>query len=170
MDDDSKILDSLEDLIKLDFDAIEAYEAAVKRVDDESLRNRLVEFMRDHERHTVNLGDEVRRLGGTPPTGPGMMRMLTEGSVLLGAMLEDRGVLKAMSKNEAVTNRAYEKALQAMGNHSARQVVEQNREDERRHKAWIDHQLEMRGGEPIDPGAIQTGRHQDTKGRASDLR
>ena len=153
----SKVCDALNDLIKLDFDAIEAYEAAIKRTDDETIRNRLMEFLQDHQRHTQNLGQEVRKLGGVPATGPGMMRMLTEGSVVMGALMEDRGVLKAMSKNEAVTNRAYEKALESIGNQPARTVVQQNREDERRHKAWIDHQLEALGGEPIDPGAIQTG-------------
>ena len=168
--DRERVCDLLNDLIKLDYDAIEAYEAAVKRTDDQTIRNRLMEFLQDHQRHTQNLGEEVRRLGGTPADGAGMMRMLTEGSVLLGAFMEDRGVLKAMSKNEAVTNRAYEKALDKLGSHPAAAVVQQNRDDERRHKAWIDQKLEALGGEPVDPGAIQAGRQTGASGQVGDRR
>lgn len=163
--DKKQVCDLLNDLIKLDYDAIDAYEAAVKHSDDEVLRNRLLEFLRDHQRHTQNLGAEVRRLGEEPADGPGMMRMFTEGSVLLGSFMEDRGVLKAMSKNEAVTNRAYESALEKLGNHPAGAVVQQNRDDERRHKAWIDQQLEARGGDAVDPAAVQAGREQHGMGR-----
>lgn len=168
--DRERVCDLLNDLIKLDYDAIEAYEAAVKRTDDQTIRNRLMEFLQDHQRHTQNLGEEVRRLGGTPADGAGMMRMLTEGSVLLGAFMEDRGVLKAMSKNEAVTNRAYESALGKLGNHPAGAVVQQNRDDERRHKAWIDQQLEAMGGDAVDPGAINAGRQPGSRGNLGDRR
>ena len=168
--DNEKLCDELGDLIKLDYDAIEAYEAAIRHADDETLRTRLTEFMQDHRRHTQNLGEQVRLLGGTPPDGAGMMRMLTEGSVLLGAVMEDRGVLKAMSKNEAVTNRAYEKALDKLGSHPAAAVVQQNRDDERRHKAWIDQKLEALGGDPVDPGAIQAGRQTGASGQVGDRR
>lgn len=168
--DKKQVCELLNDLIKLDYDAIEAYEAAVKRADDDTLRNRLMEFLQDHQRHTQNLGQEVRRLGGSPADSAGMMRLLTEGSVLLGAFMEDRGVLKAMSKNEAVTNRAYERALEKLGNHPAGAVVQQNRDDERRHKAWIDQQLEAMGGDAVDPGAVNAGRQPGSPGNIRDRR
>ena len=145
--DNDKVCDLLNGLIKLDYDAIEGYEAAVQRADDVMLRNQLMRFLQDHQRHTRNLGEEVRRVGGDPVQGAGPMRMLTEGAVMMGGLMHDhdRGVLMAMSTNEAITNRSYENALDDLGNHPAGAIVQQNREDERRHKAWIDQQLEARG-------------------------
>jgi uncharacterized protein (TIGR02284 family) len=149
------VIETLNDLIKLDYDAIEGYEQAVKRAEDPNLRGTLQQFLEDHQRHTVNLGAEVRKLGGQPPDGPGMMRMLTEGAVMMGAMMHDKGVLQAMSSNEAITNRSYEAALGKLGEHQAALVVRQNREDERRHKQWVDQQLEAMGASGMDRGAAE---------------
>ena len=73
--------DLLNGLIKLDFDAIEAYEAALRRLDGEIVRTCLVAFLDDHRRHTRDLSELVRQFGGTPATVPGLMRVLIEGAV-----------------------------------------------------------------------------------------
>jgi rubrerythrin len=129
----------LNGLIKLDFDAIEAYEAALKRLEGEIVRMRLVGFMEDHRRHTRDLAAQVRDLGGLPATGPGLMRVLVEGTVVIGGLGHDKGILRAMSKNEAIVNRTYEAALEKLSVSSpVYELVRRNREDERRHKDWID--------------------------------
>jgi rubrerythrin len=137
--DTDKTCDLLNGLIKLDFDAIAAYEAALRRLDGEGVRRRLAEFTEDHRRHTRELSDQVSQLGGTPANGPGLMRILVEGTVVMGGLGHDKGVLRAMSKNESIINGSYEAALEKLSADSpAYDLVRRNREDERRHKDWID--------------------------------
>lgn len=137
------LCEELNDLIQLDFDAIEAYEAAIERLDSADCRDNLERFMRDHERHTVNLSEQVRMLGGTPKTKGDFMAMLTKGKVLIGQIADDKGILMAMNANEAVTNKTYEKALAKMVGHPTEEaVVRANLADERRHKQWIEQKLE----------------------------
>ena len=138
-----EVCEKLNDLIQLDFDAIEAYEAAIERLDSPDYRTQLQMFMRDHERHTVNLSEQVRMLGGTPATKGDFMRVLTKGKVVIGALGDDKGVLMAMNANEAVTNKTYEHMVKALADHPAVDaVVRENLADERRHKAWIEEALE----------------------------
>lgn len=129
----------LNGLIRLDYDAIEAYEAALKRLEGEVLRTRLVGFLEDHRRHTRELSVRVHEMGGLPATRPGLMRVLVEGTVVIGGLGHDKGILRAMSKNEAIVNRTYEAALEKLSADSpVYDLVRRNREDERRHKDWID--------------------------------
>lgn len=139
-----QLCEKLNDLIQLDFDAIEAYQAAIERLESADCRQHMETFMRDHERHTANLSEQVRLLGGTPKTKGDFMAMLTKGKVVIGQLAEDKGILMAMNANEAVTNKTYEKVLAELGGHPAAEaVVRGNLADERRHKAWIEQKLEL---------------------------
>jgi len=153
-----EVCEKLNDLIQLDFDAIEAYEAAIERLDSSEYRTQLQMFMRDHERHTVNLAEQVRMLGGTPATKADFMRVLTKGKVVIGALGDDKGVLMAMNANEAVTNKTYEHMVKALADHPAVDaVVRGNLADERRHKAWIEETLEaIKSGASVHPQARGT--------------
>lgn len=72
-----------------------------------------------------------------------MKRMLTEGKVVIAGLGGDKAVLRAMQANEKVTNKAYEKALEANEIDAATQeTLQNNLADERRHKAWIDETIE----------------------------
>lgn len=133
--------DELNDLTRLDYDAIEAYRAAIERLESGEYRRQLGEFMKDHQRHTTVLAEEVRALGGIPDDGPGGLRMLSEGAVRLGAIADDKGILHAMNTNEAVINRSYESALEKLEGYPVHAVVARNHEDQRRHKAWIEAEL-----------------------------
>ena len=62
---ESALIDMLNNLIYLDFDAIEAYSAAIDRLDDITSKEQLRQFMGDHERHTQELNAIVRELGGS---------------------------------------------------------------------------------------------------------
>lgn len=137
-----KIVKTLNELIHLDFDAIEAYEAAIERLDDTTARTKLQEFMQDHVRHTENLAQLVRQHGGTPSMKKGPMAILTKGKVVIANLAGDKAILGAMRMNEEVTNKKYESALKTDGlDASTRQVIEQNLQDERRHREWLNARL-----------------------------
>lgn len=138
------LIRKLNDLIKLDHDAIEAYEAAIERLENPTYKIQLREFCNDHVRHTHNLSERVEQLGGKPAEGPDMMKYLTKGKVVIADMIgNDHAILVAMRANEEVTNKRYEMALVADSmDAQTRALVEANLGDERRHRAWISAQLE----------------------------
>ena len=139
---------TLKELVELDYDAIEAYDAAIERLEDPGFAEKLREFRQDHLHHTENLGSILRNLDEDVPKGPDMKRFLTEGKVVIAGLGGDKAVLRAMQANEKVTNKAYEKALEANGNDAAtRETLQRNLADERRHKAWIDETIEALKGE-----------------------
>jgi uncharacterized protein (TIGR02284 family) len=132
----------LEDLITLDHDAADAYQAAIERIENASRREPLTRFREDHLRHTRELGDLLAARGRTPPEGGDVKSLLTTGKVAIAGLAGDDAILEAMRTNEADTNTAYERALAFEGIDAAtRQVFERGLADERRHCAWILEQL-----------------------------
>jgi uncharacterized protein (TIGR02284 family) len=128
----------LKSLIALDYDAAEAYQAAIERLENAEYKTQLTEFKADHQRHIEELSEVARTLGLEPPTGPDMKVALAKGKVVLMDIFGDKAILMAMKTNEEDTNTAYERAF----NHKdidpqAREVVERGYADERRHRAWI---------------------------------
>jgi uncharacterized protein (TIGR02284 family) len=137
---ESKVTDLLSNLISLDYDAIEAYEAAINKLDNADVKAKLIEFKGDHERHTRDLAGLLREFGGQPPKGGDMKRFMTAGKVAFANMFGDRAILQAMKTNEDDTNKAYERAVGHDGEltEQARAVLRTNLDDERRHRAWIE--------------------------------
>jgi uncharacterized protein (TIGR02284 family) len=136
----------LNDLISLDFDAVQAYEAAIARIDAPDLKAQLGEFRDDHRRHADEFAAVVRELGGAPVTTAGIKSLLTKGKVVIADLAGDRAVLLAMKTNEDDTNTAYERAVARedlpAGSHSP---LQQALADERRHRAWIEQQIAALG-------------------------
>lgn len=139
--------DMLHSLIELDFDAIEAYQTAIDRVDDAQVRVALEDFRSDHVRHVHELSRELSELGREPPAGPNLKSVLTQGKVVLATISGDKGILRAMRSNEKETNRAYEKATERADLSTDLAVkLSNNLADERRHLNWIEDQLTTLGG------------------------
>lgn len=141
----------LNHLLELDYDAVEAYEAAIAGLTDPKNQKALAVYCGDHRRHTQVLSELVIALGGKPARGPDWRRVLTVGKVQLAKLVGgDRAILIAMRINEEVTNRRYELAI-AMGGMDATtlKAVRANLADERRHRLWISRRLK---GQPThDP-------------------
>jgi uncharacterized protein (TIGR02284 family) len=132
----------LDALLELDYDAIEAYRAAIARLDDSDDRTQLATFMADHERHTRDLRPLVVALGKEPATGADVKQWLTKGKVIIASLVGDHAILLAMKTNEDDTNTAYERAMARNDlTPDVRVVIERNLGDERRHRAWIEARL-----------------------------
>jgi uncharacterized protein (TIGR02284 family) len=139
-------IEVLNDLIQLDHDAVQAYKQAIEKIDDPAARMDVVAFRGDHERHIADLTQTVRMMGGEPEkAGRDLKGVLLEGLTALRAVTGTLGALRAMRMNEKLTNRAYERALEAKLPSTARDVVLRNREDERRHLAAIEGHIERLG-------------------------
>lgn len=138
-------LEMLQNLIKLDHAAAEAYQAAIDRLDNQAYRQQLAEFKADHMRHIQELSPIVRAMGGEVPDSGGAKETLTQGKVAMSSIMGDDAILRAMKSNENDTNTAYERAVENAPA-EARDVVTRALADERRHCNWILAQL---GEEPM---------------------
>lgn len=138
----SQLIKHLNALIALDFDAIEAYEAAIARLHAAADKAQLAQFLVDHRRHVADLAPLVQECGGTPPAKADFKRILTEGKVVLAGLGSDQAVLRAMKSNEETTTKTYRKATEDAGLPlEVRTVVERNFSDEQRHLAWLEQRL-----------------------------
>ena len=133
------LIEGLNDVIAIDYDAIEAYEAAIERLENTSYQQQLETFKADHERHVRDLTDCVTMLGGEPREGADMKKLLTKGKVVLANITGDEGILKAMKSNEDQTNKTYEDAVREYANAPAqvKDALQRGLSDERRHRDWI---------------------------------
>lgn len=131
--------DALRELVELDFDAIEAYEAAINRVTKESYKDKLSEFKQDHERHVKELNEVLWAHGEKPVEGPDAKKWLAQGKVVLANLMGDEAILQAMRTNEEDTNTAYERLNEHEDKWSdAVEPLRKGFEDEKRHKKWIE--------------------------------
>ena len=63
------IISKLNDLVALEFNAIETYEVAIERLENLDYRAKMTEFLGEHERHLMDLCDAIIEEGGTPLDG-----------------------------------------------------------------------------------------------------
>lgn len=125
-------------LIELDYDAIEAYEAAIERLENADYKMRLEEFKRDHQRHITDLSTVLAEYGEEPSSSGDMKKVLVKGKVVIAGMAGDKQILQAMNSNEEDTNKAYEKAIaECEADPNVGSVLHKNLLDEKRHKSWI---------------------------------
>ena len=135
---ESTLHDLLIDLVRLDYDAAVAYQAAIDRLENASFKAALAEFREDHLRHTRDLGECLRELGKTPPTEGDMKEMLATGKVVIAGLIGDKAILTAMRTNEDDTVTAYDRAAKFKGAPpDVLDVLERNQSDEHRHSDWI---------------------------------
>lgn len=138
MDEKQNRIDALKKLVQLDVDAIGAYEAAIARVGEGEVKDKLSSFRVDHVRHVQDLSALIVRLGGeAPEQKPDLKGAALKGFTAITSAMGTEAALLAMIANEELTNRSYDAALDLSWEPGERELVEKNREDERRHLAWI---------------------------------
>lgn len=140
----NRMIERLNELIALDYDAVGAYAAAIDRIDVESLRMRLREFQQDHMRHIRDLSQVVTMLGGKPRKAPDVKGFILKGFTAVTSMMGNEAALQAMRGNEVLTNRTYRMALDEDWSTEARAIIERNCADEQRHLAFIEDALRNR--------------------------
>jgi uncharacterized protein (TIGR02284 family) len=133
-------MDAMNSLIELEYDATEAYQAALDRLHSAEYRNQLSEFLEDHQEHIAELSAVVEKHGGVPPSEPSMGKQwLAKGKVVIANLMGDKVILLAMADNEKDTNKAYERMSERVDVwQDAKDIIKNGLEDEKRHKAWLD--------------------------------
>ncbi|MBU8896368.1 ferritin [Corallococcus sp. H22C18031201] len=128
----------LRSLAQLDADAVGAYDAAISRIAEQLVRERLNDFRIDHARHVQDLNAVILQFGGEPlALRPDLKGTAMKGLTAMTSMMGTEAALVAMLGNEEYSNRAYELALRFDWSPAVRGLIEKHREDERRHVLWI---------------------------------
>lgn len=151
----TSFIEAVKELIELDYDAVEAYEVAIKNLEKSEYKKKLESFKEDHHRHIKELSDFLSRCNEEAPTGPDNIKhLMAMGKVKLGALFGDKNILKAMISNEEDTNEAYKRMnsrVEEASDPKIAQIIGKGLEDERRHKEWlVDTIEEMNNNEDIE--------------------
>ena len=137
--------ENIVDIIKLDIDAVNAYEQAIDSIEETLIQNRLENFKDDHQRHVDDLSDYLLINGRTPPDeSPDFKGYLLEGFTSLRSITGTDGALKAMKTNEELTNKKYDEAVTWDLEPKLAKIIKRNREDEQVHLAYIEEALTVK--------------------------
>ena len=136
----SDIRSLIENFVHLERDALAAYDEAIARLDDPTHKSKIAQFRDDHARHLTELEGLATKHGASIPTEGDMKQVLTTGKVKMADLVGgDGAILKAMSTNENDTISAYTSGSEngAIPTED-RPLFERARQDEERHKAYMD--------------------------------
>ncbi|MCE5186505.1 MAG: PA2169 family four-helix-bundle protein [Planctomycetaceae bacterium] len=138
--------DKIKSLIKLDIDAVAAYEEALQHIETPSIHKTINMYREDHRRHVTLLSDLLTGAGEVPPERTKDVKgFFIEGFTSLRSVTGEDGALKAMLSNEKITNRKYQDAYENWDlDPEVLAVVSDNYEDERRHLSYIEDVLQVR--------------------------
>jgi uncharacterized protein (TIGR02284 family) len=132
------ILDNLESLIQLDVDATHAYDQAIKNVNEQVIKEKLIQFQTDHRKHIDLLSAKVLELGGTPPELTSDFKgFIISGFTALRSLTGTKGALEAMETNEKLTTSRYEEASKKDFPVDILSIIQSNYADEQRHLSFI---------------------------------
>jgi rubrerythrin len=133
-----EILSQVEKLIQLDVDATHAYDQAIKNVDDQVIKDKLIQFQGDHRRHIDLLSAKVLELGGTPPELTSDFKgFFISGFTALRSLTGTKGALEAMETNEKLTTSKYQDAAQLVWPTDISSIIQSNLADEQRHLSFV---------------------------------
>jgi rubrerythrin len=148
------LIAELNDLMRLDHDAVQAYTLAIRELSSESHQAKLRDFRREHENHISELSDLIRQHGGLPvqlPHEAGAFKLALQGMAGLG---NDVAVLRAFRANERQVRDKYARFAAKEYPEDVSFVLRRNAADEERHYEWADTSLREMGHEP---GVLEDG-------------
>lgn len=102
---------TLETLFKEECDALEAYDAAIKRLKDPHYRANLLGFMEDHNKVMEDLVILLRIHGLYMPSSPSLTRQfMAKWQMLLANLGGDKAILRALQHHEGSIKQTYQQA------------------------------------------------------------
>lgn len=139
---EKKLINKLISLIQLDVDAVNAYEEAIQRIDDDDIRDEMKKFQADYRRHIAQLSVVVTDLGGQPPElGRDVRGYLLEAMTAVMSAVGTKPALRALHACAKIVSRTYHDAVTVDLPPRITSVVKRHAEDEERHLARIEQLL-----------------------------
>ena len=137
-----KTCKALEDLVRVEYQAIAAYEQALGEDPEAKLRRKYNRFLRDHERQARDLNSRLVELGGEP-VEPGA----SSGSLAAGlwgritGMVGDKASLNGMYTGAKDGINRYLKVLDDIADAKALGLIRRNLESKQAEIEWLDEQM-----------------------------
>jgi len=103
----------LRNLLDLELDALESYETAMACAKSDAHRATLGQLRTQHAQHVHELTRRLCEVGGEPPKGPDLKRVLTQSKVALAGLKGDGPLLATLKTGEDDTCASYEQATSA---------------------------------------------------------
>lgn len=142
----TKFIDAIKELIELDYDAVDTYKLAIEKLKNLEYKDKFYEFKGDHNQHIKQLSAFLARNNEIAPTEPDKIKdLLMKAKVEGASFMGDKDILKAMLSNEEDTVTAYErmnKRVKESSDQKIAKIIADGWEDEKRHKNWIQNELE----------------------------
>ena len=139
----SEIVAELNDLLKLDHDALQAHGIAIGAMTKPVYRRQIEAFRADHERHISELSQLLRSRHATPIDLPhlpsGAFKLALQA---IGAAGGDRTILLAFKANQRQVRDKYRRAARASHPADVTSVLSRASDDETRHYLWVLETLE----------------------------
>lgn len=141
---EANFVNAVKDLIELDYDAVETYDAAINKLENKDYKEILSDFKWDHNRHIDELTSVLSRHGEEPPSGPSMVKQwLVKGKVFLGTLQGDKSILRAMLSNEEDMSIAYLRMTERNDKWTdIADILARGLADEQKHKRWLENTID----------------------------
>lgn len=138
------IIDTLNELMSLDYSAIAAYQSAIEQLENTRCKKQLQNHCNDHMAHVEVLRNKVHELGSTPRDLVDVKSKLNQSLELMADIVgDDRTILQTIMRNKDLTNTAYGDALANYQDVAGVAfMLEDHLRDERMHRQWIEARLE----------------------------
>jgi rubrerythrin len=154
---EDQLVAQLNDLLQLDYDAVQAYRLAISLLSNPEYKAQLRDFRADHERHIDELSRLVANHGGVPVEMPhlptGVFKLAVQAAGRVGG---DRGVLLAFKANERQVRDKYRRAAESRQPPEVAVILSRAAGDESLHYSWVLETLEDLGaGEATTVGRIE---------------
>ncbi len=129
-------------MLTLDYAAVEAYDAAIERFENDFYKNKFSEFKNDHKEHIKKICEFLEKQKEDHPENGGIKKILTQGKVILAKLMGDIGILRAMKSNVIETTNYYG-SINLCRNipTQIKKALLKGYEDEKKHLSWIEHEL-----------------------------
>jgi rubrerythrin len=135
--------DAIRELLHLDNAAIEAYEKAISKLDNLEYKQKLREFMHDHQEHVDKLYDLLKTHHEPLSDLQGSEKWFTKGEVVITNLVGDQAILIAMASNEIDTNTAYKLINERKDKwEDSVSILNHWLEDEKGHLAWLKNNID----------------------------
>lgn len=134
----NEVISGLKNLLQLDYDAVQAYDKVILRIDDPQIRGQITSFRDDHRRHVSDLDAMIIEMGGKRwEPSRDLQGVVLESMAALRSITGTVGALKANEMAEKHTNTRYAEASKRDFPPNVLALITRNYEDERRHLAYI---------------------------------
>jgi len=145
---------ALAELVKVEYQAIAAYEEALTDNEDGKLRRRYERFLRDHERQARDLNNRLVELGGEPVeagVGSGKLKAGLWGRIT--GMLGDNASIGGMYAGAKQGVQIYLKHLDDVHDAKALGTIRRNLENKQDEIQWLEEQMNKAGDAAVKSSA-----------------